>query len=336
MRFFLKLLGLQFFLVITYCSSYENLSLSDCQKLEGFPGPEDILIDRETQILYISSHDRRNFDSIGTIFSLNLTTGQVQKLSPEQTPKNFKPHGIALGKIGKEKRLYVISHTNTEDKPHTIEIFKIEKNSLLHEKTLYDEKLRNPNDLTVSEDGKIFISNDFGSTSKFGQLLDLLFSRKNSPITYYDGKNWYLLEPKLAGGNGIHYEKKEGKEWIYRASMFGNLAVKYELRYVQGFPELIESLVVSVEGAADNFGEDGNGNLFLVTHPSVWKFLRHSSSRDNPSPSLVYLLKQEKAEKIYQNNGTQISAASTALSFQGKIYISQVFEPFILSCRWEN
>lgn len=323
-------------LIFTHCSSYENISLSDCKRIESFPGPEDMAIDREEKILYISSHDRRNFESIGTIFSLNLQTNQMQKLPTDQTPKNFRPHGIAFIKQGKEKRLYVISHTTQKENPHSIEIFRIEKTSLLHEKTLLSEKLLNPNDLTVTEEGKIFVSNDFGSVSKLGQFLDVSFSRKNSPISYYDGKEWYFLEPKLEGGNGIYYEKKDTKEWIYRASMFGNVFVKYELRYVQGFPELIEKEVFKVEGIPDNFGEDEKGNLFLVSHVSMWKFLRHSSSKANFSPSKIYILQNGNLKKIYQNDGQEISAASTALAFQERIYISQVFEPFLLSCRWDN
>lgn len=336
MKHYIKKWSLFYLLGLLGCSSYESISLSECQKLEGFPGPEDILIDKETQVLYISSHDRRNFNSTGTIFMINLITKQVQKLSKEQTPENFRPHGMVLSKNGKEKYIYVISHTGTKDKAHTIEVFKIEKNFLKHERTLFDEKLMNPNDLTVSEDGKLFISNDFGSTSKFGQILDILFSRKNSPITYFDGKGWYFLEPRLPGGNGIYYEKRDGIEWIYRTSMFGNFFIKYELRYVQNFPELKEKEVISIEGAGDNFGEDEKGNLFLATHPSIWKFIFHSNSKENLSPSLVYHIRGKEVIKIYQNNGNEISAVSTAVAFRGRIYFSQVFEPFILSCKWED
>ncbi len=325
-----------FLFLFANCSSYENISLKDCKKIESFPGPEDIAIDRETKILYISSHDRRNFESMGTIFSLNIETQEIQKLSTDQTPKNFRPHGIDLVKQGKEKKLYVISHTMLKENPHSIEVFRIEKNTLLHEKTLLSEKLLNPNDLAVTEDGKIFVSNDFGSVSSFGQFLDVTFSRKNSPISYYDGKEWHFLKPNLAGGNGIYYQKKDGKEWIYRASMFGKVFVKYELRYVQSFPNLIETKVFSVEGIPDNFGEDEKGNLFLVSHSSMWKFVRHSSSKENLSPSLIYILQNDNLKKIYQNDGIEISAASTALVFQNRIYISQVFEPFLLSCTWDK
>jgi hypothetical protein len=35
---------------------------------------------------------------------------------------------------------------------------------------------------------------------------------------------------------------------------------------------------------------------------------------------------------MYVNTGDMISAASTAMVFNNKIYISQVFDPFIVVC----
>jgi hypothetical protein len=55
---------------------------------------------------------------------------------------------------------------------------------------------------------------------------------------------------------------------------------------------------------------------------------------EEPSPSVVFVVRPEIHTKnaVYVNDGRMISAASTAMAYQKKLYISQVFEPYIVVC----
>lgn len=55
---------------------------ADCKKIEGLPGPEDLAIDREEKILYISSHERRIKNQTGKIFKIDLK-------NPSATPEEI-------------------------------------------------------------------------------------------------------------------------------------------------------------------------------------------------------------------------------------------------------
>lgn len=316
------------------CGSRKEVSLSDCKQISEIPGPEDFAIDRETGWMFISSHDRRNFESVGSIFSYHIPSGKLQK-SSTSFPMNFRPHGVSFVKMGKSKKLYVISHQSGEKPPHSIEIFRLEKGEITHESTLQDESLISPNDLFVMEDGKIFVSNDLGSNSKFKNFWDVIWKRNSSPISFFDGVKWSFLEPLLAVGNGIHYKKKDGKEYLYRASMLDNLVVKYEVNWDKNLPILKQSKVLNLESSADNFEEDDKGNLILVGHPSKWKFLRHASSKENLTPTQVFrIFPDDTWEEIYYNHGKEISAGSTGGIYAERLFIGQVFEPFLLNCKY--
>jgi len=89
---------------------------------------EDIQIDRNRSIAYLSSLDRRALisgeDVRGDILQADLTTDPLRiETALESAPPLFRPHGMSLYRMGDGKlRLFVISHP--EGKPHTVEIFE--------------------------------------------------------------------------------------------------------------------------------------------------------------------------------------------------------------------
>lgn len=302
----------------------------------GTPGPEDMAIDRESEILYISSHERREKDKTGFIFTLDLKKDSKTPTKLESNyPDQFAPHGIFYRKISGTKKLYVISHPKlVGGQGHTIEIFKIEKDKLIHEATLKNELLLSPNDLFVTQDGKIFVSNDVPAGGQFGQILHVLFRLNSSPISYYNGKNWSLLSEKTAFGNGIFIQKENGKEYLYRSSHVYESVLKYELNYTSaGAPQLRLIKKIELGSGADNLEEEENGNLLVAAHKSNMRFMGHAGNKEKTSPTQIFRIFPDGViQEIYANDGEEISAASTGITFKNKLFISQVFEPFILSC----
>jgi arylesterase / paraoxonase len=307
----------------------------NCEKLMGTPGPEDMAIDRESEILYISSHERREKDKTGIIFTLDLKKDSKTPTKLESNyPNKFAPHGIFFAKISGTKKLYVISHPKlVGGEGHTIEIFKIEKDKMIHEATLKNELLLSPNDLFVTQDGKIYVSNDVPAGGQFGQILHVLFQLNSSPISYYNGKEWSLLSEKTAFGNGIFIKKENGKEYLYRSSHVYESVLKYELNYSNGGdPELKLVKKIELGSGPDNLEEE-NGNLLVAAHKSNMRFMGHAGDKEKTSPTQIFRIFPDGViQEIYANDGEEISAASTGITFKNKLFISQVFEPFILAC----
>lgn len=315
-----------------YCSSsIKKVPLSNCVKISSIPGPEDLALDKKNQILYISSHDRRQ-ETNGKLFKINLSSPN-SSLEEIQTnyPEDFKPHGISLTNIGGIDYLYVISHPKKSDKEHSIEVFKIENETVSHQQSLVDETLVSPNDLFATTDGKIFVSNDRAG-SMLGGIMDLLLGLKRSKISYYNGKSWKMLDKGVVGyGNGILVRKEGDDTILYRAGFADKIIYRY--KWIEENLELTLLNKIEVGSGPDNLEESDDGSIYVPGHPSTSKFFSHLRNKENHSPSEIYQIGPKgEVSLIYADNGEELSAASTAIVYKDKIFIGQVFDDFILKC----
>ncbi|UID83766.1 arylesterase [Leptospira interrogans] len=342
-NYLLSLLGMILFIIFGLFNCGVEINPSgpsgaDCKKIEGLPGPEDLAIDREEKILYISSHERRIKNQTGKIFKIDLKNPSA---TPEEIlvkyPSEFRPHGISLLKTKNTYRLYVISHPEFF-KIHTIEIFERKGKEWFHVGTLTDPLLTNPNDLSVVSENEIYLSNDHGKGNILRYLWDDLFQIKRSEISYYDGKTWSNLGNPLSFGNGILYTKdSQGNEFLYRSGYMDQSVFQFQIRREQGKPILGKPKRILINFGPDNLEIDSKGRIFAVTHGSGYQFLRHIGNPEYLSPTIVFRISSDGTfQEVFANSGDLISAGSTTIPFEGRLYIAQVFNPYILNCEYSN
>ncbi|PJZ71351.1 arylesterase [Leptospira perolatii] len=320
----------------------KKISLSQCSKFPGMPGPEDLDIDRSAGILYVSSHERRTPDQDGFLFVIDLKSPNPQPIRIETNyPKSFRPHGISLLNKNGKYRLFVISHP-IMFKEHAIEVFertevpsaKSKTGVWKHIRTLKDPLLTSPNDLFVRAEDEIFVSNDHGSGGVMRYLFDDAFNIDRGPIAYFDGKTWSSLGNELNYGNGIlSVKRSDGSEFLYRSGFTDRGVYKFPILRESGKLTLGEPKLISLDSGTDNLIEDEDGKVIVVTHKSTWKFLRQMRDPNYPSPTQVFVINPDDSfNEIYADTGEEISAGSTALTYAGKLYIAQVFNDFVLGC----
>ncbi|WP_061215906.1 hypothetical protein [Leptospira santarosai] len=310
---------------------------ADCIKIERLPGPEDLAIDREEKILYVSSHERRIKNQLGKIFTIDLKNPSAPTELSVKYPPEFRPHGMSLLKTKDTYRLYVISHPKFYE-VHTIEIFERKGKEWSHVGTLTDPLLTSPNDLFVVSENEIFLSNDHGTGGIPRYLWDDLFRFKRAEISYYDGKNWSNLGNPLSFGNGILYTKdSQGNEFLYRSGYSDKSVFQFPIRREQGKPMLSEPKRIHINSGPDNLELDSEGKIFVVGHGSTYRFLRHVKDPDYHSPTQVFRISPDgNFQEVFATSGDLISAGSTAIPFAGRLYIAQVFNPYILNCKYTN
>ncbi|WP_411824372.1 arylesterase [Leptospira sp. 'Mane'] len=326
--------------MISCSAQVQKKPIEGCSRITGVAGPEDIelVTANGKPNIIISSHNRRTMESIGGLFLLDPNAGVKPEnvtLIKTNYPENFRPHGISYAKVKGKDTLAVISHTLREVSPHVVEIFEHDGKNWIHKKTLEDESLTSPNDLFLTESGEIFVSNDHGSPGKKRQLWDNLIRSERADIAYYDGNKFYSLDKPVLLGNGILIRKEAGVEKLYRSVFWEHSLFVYEIqRDEKGFPNLKYLKKIFLGSGPDNILQDGKGDLWVAGHISTWRFLKHASNRENISPSQIFRIdgKTNEVFEVYANEGEEISASSTGLPFQNRLYISQVFEDFILSC----
>ncbi|MBE8398076.1 arylesterase, partial [Leptospira borgpetersenii serovar Hardjo-bovis] len=65
--------------------------------------------------------------------------------------------------------------------------------------------------------------------------------------------------------------------------------------------------------------------------------LRHIGNPEYLSPTIVFRISSDGTfQEVFANSGDLISAGSTAIPFEGRLYIAQVFNPYILNCEYSN
>jgi hypothetical protein len=326
-------LSISLFLLLSSCfgcnKHFENGAVYDGKakkQIEVGSGPEDILIDNSVSPsrLLVSCDARRESEpEQAGIWVIDPQTSSAFELERKGEPVGmvFHPHGIDLF----EDNLYVISHNDDKD-VHSIIIYKVNHDQLLYIKTLNHPLLNSPNALTILPGENLLITNDSG---KRGNKLEALLKKKKSTVIHYDASldSFTVAAKDLAYANGITWRGSK----IYVATTRQHTL--FEFDYVEGKLE-------NRKGIAYIKGMDNlrwyKDQLLTTSHPKVLQFIKHAKSINNKSECDVWLINPElnTQERIFGSpvdpELNSISAASTALIFNGKLYIAQVFDSFIL------
>ncbi len=325
-----------------------EVKYSEYKKIAVGSGPEDMVLDTFSASiprLLVSCNERRIKNSdFGEIYSVDLQNEKAEILPRKNNPVDlaFRPHGIDLVKnISGEILLYCVSH-NEKKKEHSIIIYKIFPDRLEFQQKLDSPLLVSPNDVAATSSGEFFVTNDSG---KRGSKTEPMLKLKRSNVVMYvennyfknpnDGewkKNpvWQIAADKLSYANGV---VAGSYRQIYVSTVTGNQLLSYtQNEKGNNFGE--KKVIAKLKGL-DNISFVNENEILVTSHPSLYKFLKHFKNSKKKSPSVVYKvnLKTGEVKNIFSDDGSQISGASTAVSYNGKLYISQVFEPFLLECR---
>lgn len=302
-----------------------------CKKITVGAGPEDFVLDQwnGSPRLLISCCERRGPAKTGNIWFYDIASGKtgIMKRSGEPARlKAFRPHGVDIRHHDGETDLYVVLHdpyAHGKRLENAVGIYRVSGNRLMMVRLLEDSRhLWSPNDLSVLPSGEIYLTNDYRGN------LDLLFGRATSEIAYYSPKTdtWRFVAKNLAFANGI----LATPERIYVSTTMGNRFMAYP-RHPDG--TLGKGKMLMDLKGGDNIMRFGRF-LLVCAHYDDWAFMRHAKNKEYPSPSVVFRIDLETGtgKAIFADDGNRISAASTAMVYHDKLYISQVFDNYILDC----
>lgn len=331
----LAAMGLLALGILSACNLRDPLPIPieepSCHRVKIAPGPEDFVLDLHSgpPRLLVSSHDRRNPESSGGIYYLDLAseiTGELPRNGEPEAISAFKPHGMDIRENGHEALLYVILHDphgRKRRRENVIAVYRVGAGSLDFRELLTDETcLWSPNDLSVTPEGDIYVTNDVPGN------LSLYLRSESSEIAFYDhhAKTWKIVADGIAFANGILAEKDR----VYVTATLGD--------EVLVFPRLPDGLLGKPEIVAKLKGADNlmryKDSLLTTAHLDDLAFLKHKRNPEHFAPSAVFRIRPELYVKdtVYVDAGETISAASTALIYGDKLYISQVFDPYIVIC----
>jgi arylesterase / paraoxonase len=295
------------------------------ERIPVMPGPEDMVLDtlHGDPALIISCCGRREADRpFGEMVHYHLQSGEqvVMKRTNEPGDLLFRPHGICLdGDL-----LYVISHEKEPDY-HPVLVYRVAGTQLEFLELIITGRQHSPNALVTGPAGEIYLVNDAG---KRGSMMEKALKLKRASVEKLvknqDG-NWEATT--MASGLGYPAGINRIGDMLYVGDAVLNIIHPYR---------------ISGEGLTPEepfTGLKGNDNiriyrdkLLVPGHVKFMKFIKHTRSPEKKSPVDVFLVDPLTGEHsvLYSTDGSAISAGSTAIIFRNNLYISQIFDPFIL------
>ena len=347
MKNFLKVLGVLILLLVIYVlyvfkttGFFRNIENSFAGKIEkkiALPGVEDMQISYEDNFILLSSDDRAGRrdgkPKQGHLYFIDLTD---EKFQPVQLTTDFKkpffPHGISMIRTGEQTyKVYVISHMSETD--HSIEVFNLYNDSLVHVETLKDPAMISPNDIVALDGERFYFTNDHANPEGFGKLVEDYLGRAISTVYYFDGKKYRKVADGIAYANGINYDA--ARRLLFVASPRGFLVKVYEVKE-NGDLNFVENIDCGT--GVDNIEFAPDGKIWIGCHPSLLVFGEYAKGNTPISPSEIITIDYKgkgdyKIEMVFLDDGNHMSAATVAPVYNDLIFVGNVMDDEFLILR---
>ncbi len=350
-------LGLYVFRLMTDLGAFRPIEAhfeGNCERMGGFAGgTEDVLIDRETGWVFVSSFDRRaalrNPDAAvrGAIEAFRLDAPEGGSLNLTQNLSlagvdDFRPHGFSLYDGPEGKRLFVINHR--ADGRQAIELFDLTYTedgtpSLRHVETITHPLIVSPNDLVAVGPRSFYVGNDFTTADREGldYMLETYLRLDRTTLVYYDGTDASIAARGLTYANGVEVSN-DGRTLYVSETTDGNLRV---------YDRDVESGALTQRAGAegllrlgsglDNIDVDAAGRIWIGAHPKLFDVIAHAEDAANLSPAQILMIEPSDdgggaITEVYLGDGSLASGSSVGAYDNGRLVIGVIFDAHVVVC----
>lgn len=309
---------------------------ADCRHVEVAPGTEDVTIDPDLNIAFISAADRRAWFAGGAgainplngIYALSLDgSDAVRRVSPDM--ENFLPHGISLWRGGNgQKRLFVVNHPTTGEE--LIEIFDVTNTGdLVHLESVSFAALRSPNDVLGVGPRRFYATNDKRFKSGLMSTLEAYLALPLTDAVYYDGETGRSVAGGLTYANGVNMSA-DGSS-VYIAELLKRRIGVFERNEETGALKRIRNL--GVDTAPDNIEVSRDGALWVAGHSKIFDFVEHAENPDAIAPSHVIRLDPDGASNtVFVSTDGAINGSSAGAVWDNTLIVGAVFDSHVMVC----
>lgn len=348
MKRFRKVILLLFILLIAfvanifistgYFRTIENKFDGEIVKKIKIPGAEDITVNIQDSFAIISSTDRGKFppkeNEVGGLYLMDLKTTDFNIIPlTNEFKEPFAPHGISIFKRDSTYKIMAINHTL---EGHSIEVFNLKNEVLVHEKTLRDDSMISPNDVIMIDENRFYFTNDHKYTKGLGRLAEDYLGLSISNVIYFDGNNYYEVADGIGYANGINFDTKRNLLFIASPRKF---LVKVYKPNEDGSLEYIED--IDCNTGVDNIEFDTEGNIWIGAHPNLLKFASYAQGKVDHSPSEIIKINYKGTndytiESIYLEEGKTMSASTVAAPFGDYLLTGNVMDDSFLILKYKD
>lgn len=297
------------------------------------PGVEDMQISYQDSFLILSSDNRaarRNGEpEQGHLYYLDLKQNNWQpQLLTETLDIPFYPHGISV--LPLEDGRYRIWAVNHVEDWHSLEVFDLFGDSLVHLQTLTDPGMISPNDVVAIDANRFYFTNDHAYTKGLKKFAEDYLGWAVSNVVYYDGNSYEVVADGIAYANGINMDRK--RQLLYVASPRAFLIKVYQIQS-DGQLQYIENIDCGT--GVDNIELAPDGQLWIGAHPNLLAYAAYAKDKQPIAPSEIITIDYQskgsyQLQSIYMEDGQQMSASTVAIPWSNYIFTGNVMDDHFL------
>lgn len=314
----------------------DNSFSGEVEKSISLPGVEDMQISYDDHFILLSSDDRASRRDgkwkQGHLYYIDLTDTSfepVQLTSDLTIP--FFPHGISM--IRSAPNVYKVFVVNHPKNTHTIEVFDLIGDSLVHVKTMQNPSMISPNDVVAIDENRFYFTNDHGYTKGLGKMAEEYLGLSVSNAVYFDGENYSGVADDIAYANGINFDAERNMLFIASPRDF---LIKVYQHTENGDLRFIENIPCAT--GVDNIEIGPDGKLWIGAHPSLLSFTAYASGSKPIAPSEIITIDYRNfgdytIETIFLDDGERMSASTVATMYKDLIFTGNAMDDHFLILR---
>ena len=312
--------------------------VDQCRRVEIAPGTEDVTIDPDLGIAFVSAADRRAWyndtgaegvNPLNGIYALSLDgSDAVRRVSPPM--ENFLPHGISLWRgEGGTKHLFAVNHPPTGEQ--IVEIFDVsETGDLTHLESVSFDAMHSPNDVVGVGPLQFYATNDKRFEAGLLYTAEAYLALPISDVVYYDGVEGRSIHGGFAYPNGIN-RSADGKT-IYVAELLNRRIAVFDRNLETGALKRVKKL--RVDTAPDNIEVARDGALWVAGHDRIFDFLNHAKDPNEVAPSHVIRVNPDNGREtdVFISVNGEINASSVGAVWDNTLIVGAVFDGHVEVC----
>ncbi len=300
-----------------------------CTDIAAVPGIEDM--EAAGKQVFVSVGSARGLDPRDGIYLFQ--DGKLTRLGGG--PRDFHPHGIGLfHEPGGSLFLFAVNRRSTGR--FSIDSFEVapDGSRLTPQGTVAGGLLTDPQDVAVVAPGAFYVSNNSGKSNLVRQLAGYGLIPA-SEILYFNGMTFRSAADGLYGARGLL--APDGTHLL--VASLTTRSIKSFTRDIFG-GGLMEGDSLTLAAAPEKLSRDSFGLVWAAGHANLFRwraFAADTQARDTSQVFRITLLNgaPQQAEQVYGNDGSQIAAASVAVSSEKELLIGSSLDGRLLGCKAE-
>lgn len=322
-------------------------------------GAEDMEIDHENGLAFISAYDRslvatevlaRGEVSEGGMYvwDLNKYPPDSERIEVRDISANvradieFRPHGTSMLLGDGWWRFFVVNHAfpNIDGVPtHEGQVLILDyiKGQLEIDEVITASLMCSPNDVQNIGPNQFFVTNDHGACDAKGKFREEMLKQKAAYLLYWDGNSMTKVATNIGYANGVSIDPNNPDHTYVAGTTEARL-------HIFNTQDLLSSNIAeptdsfSLPYNPDNLTWTTDGRLISGGFPNLYRFAAYRAGAFGVkvTPAIAMAISEPKTNPKYEvlfNNETGLMRGATVASiYDGYTIATSVFDDRVLIC----